>query len=263
MDVLARPQKSCERFFEIAGGENYVRTEIQAPPVPCWWCADAITAFQTASAGTILSEGNFSTWTSVTQQAPGATSTHQFTPIVSGGNPGAMASDLHFRHDGGEVEAANFDPFFATTDPLSGNFTLTFDYHADPATDPGDEIDGVALLMEQNGHYYHSSADSVVGTNVWQTKTLNGTFNSGNFVPIVNDTGPAIPDFSGATPTRFGLFTYLNGPSGGTWGAEFDNFNLTSTNSISVSPVPEPASMGLMAVGALITLRRRRPLTRG
>jgi hypothetical protein len=165
---------------------------------------------------------------------------------------------------------------------LAGNFNLEqFHYRPDAVYDPSTQgaIVGLVgsfdqgafdnsqvefdtqLALEQDGVIYRGgSGYGLGGAAGWYGPVLQ-SLSAYQFSPT---SVPAAihPDFSASgDPITFGYITEFSFPSGGTRTAGIDNWYYSITN----SPVPEPASLGMLFVAAtaiLVKRRRARPAQR-
>jgi len=202
----------------------------------------------TASA-TVITDGDFSTWTSTIVDPSSATFANSV--VASGGNPGARYYAT-INANGDNLSVANIKGNYTNTAALSGPWTMSIDYlEGEPGTVA---IMGIAFVIQQGSNFWRSVDSAVVGTSTWQTANLvSGTFNPASFQAFGG--APPSPNFSAGVSTKFGLLTYLNGAPA-TYAAYFDNWKLDNTL---LSPVPEPASAVLMlcALSSLFLVRRR------
>ncbi|HQY87301.1 MAG TPA: PEP-CTERM sorting domain-containing protein [Tepidisphaeraceae bacterium] len=206
-----------------------------------------------ALGGILFTEGNFDSWTTHAVHAPGANSGQTFSVSSTGGNPGGMFTAYSTRTDAGQVESAHIKGDQFTLSPLSGSFTLTFDYQRAAAAGTG--FYGTGLAIRQGTNYWYLANGAVNDSATWMTNgVVTGNFNSS--APLNGSSGS--PVLTGGVPTYFGFFTYLNGPPGGVWGSNFDNLVLSTPNNIVMQGVPEPTTLGLLGAIGVIALRRRR-----
>lgn len=119
-------------------------------------------------------------------------------------------------------------------------------------------VNGVTLLLEQGGRYYLNSVGLPGLQGAWFTGSASG-LSAASFVELTDPANGGVdaashPDFSGG-PMRFGLsagFGLLGGSPTLQILARYDNLSVT------ISPVPEPATLVLWLGGAAWVLARRR-----
>lgn len=112
----------------------------------------------------------------------------------------------------------------------------------------------IQLLVEQQGSLYGSSLHTTGLSTSWNVFSKSGTFNETPFARLIGS-GPANPDFSGNTPTRFGFAAGNLGS--GKLTQYYDNFSLESP---AITPVSEPQTYAMMLAGMELvgfTARRR------
>jgi hypothetical protein len=225
-----------------------------------------LTAFAVFVAGSTLaaadpisiSDGNFTNWTL-------ASSSAIFGSVAveaSGGNPGSMLQIGTSTGDGGNPASDTVfatDNNFSTNSALSGNFQLQLDV-LDGGTNVFDESQELYLLVSQasgdpNNPLLYLDPLGPTGVNSsWTTLTFNGVLNPSNFTRA-SFTGPATPDFSGATATSFGFAVFAQ--ESATIVNDFDNFNLSANQ----SAAPEPSTMILFGCGGLLVAFRKAVLS--
>jgi hypothetical protein len=161
-----------------------------------------VIAARAAPAAVVINDGDFVGWIfgSYTVNA----GTASVTLEAAGGNPGARLNVTTVTPGASDTATGTaIKPDYSTSAILAGTpFTVTFDVLSGAGA--FGQGQGVALLVEQGGAVY---ATSLGVTNVqasFTTLSFGGTFNAASFT-LVSGSGPATPDFSGATATRFGL----------------------------------------------------------
>jgi hypothetical protein len=202
-----------------------------------------------ATAGPIsISDGDFTNWTL-------ASSSNIWGLVVlqaSGGNPGNMVQITTSTGDNGNPASDTVfatDNNFSTNSALSGNFQLQVDVLGGPNV--FDESQELYLLVSQasgdpNNPLIYLDPLGSTGVNAsWTTLTFNGVLDPSSFTRA-SFTGPATPDFSGATVTSFGFAVFAT--KSATIVNNFDNFNLSANQ----SAAPEPSTMILFGCGGLL-----------
>jgi hypothetical protein len=190
-----------------------------------------------ASAGFVLSDGDFSGWTY------GTFGTATPTVLETGGNPGARLQVTTVSGSGSGVLATYLG--FSTDAALEGT---SFAWSLDVIKGAGSFGQGQAIgLVIQQGssifldHLYNTGVKSS-----WTTQTFSGTINAANFVRVA---GTGTLDLSGGVATQFG-FSASNSNSG-TLTQFYDNWALE------LGSVPAPGAIALLAVAGLIARRSR------
>jgi len=172
----------------------------------------------------------------------------QQTP--TGGNPGFGREVTHVLGDGTAIGVVHlFNPINIITGP--GGIS-SVSYSLDCLAP--DEQMGVGLSLYQDGFLYVADY-SAVGS-AWQTKGATGLtetmFGQVDLSPSSVVNMSLNPDFDRANSNiGLGFFT-ANSGGPATISGSFDNFN------VEVDAVPEPATMALLALPAIATLRKRR-----
>lgn len=176
----------------------------------------------------------------------------------SGGNPGAFrASTLSFSESGnvthGNISLASvFVP--STLGPV-GSITWRADLRGDPNLD--NATFGYSLLLLQGGVYYTYWGHTASG-GAWQT-VGDSSLVADDFFRADNPNSSSHPDFS-SSAANISLGYVLSKQDSGSGGITtgIDNWSVT------ISPVPEPASSALLAGAGLVGLATmRRYLRRG
>jgi hypothetical protein len=170
--------------------------------------------------------------------------------IASGGNPGAYRRNNHF-YDTGTIQVAHLRNG-ATYDPsvqgAASNIQISYDLiHLSP---PQNQAVAFGLLVFQNGSYYAGPEDLIFD----ESWTHFANTRSASDLNRVAGAGPDHPDFSASGQSFQVGFYSLNNSSGGllTRSAGIDNWNVT------INAVPEPASVGLLAIAGIAAFPRRR-----
>jgi hypothetical protein len=154
----------------------------------------------------------------------------------------------------------------------SGNWFIGFYNSADHITTGGDPRNFIGIQLDDSvaALYHNARSDhndrthngpaniAAGGTTVTWSIDYNGagqtTFSIGSDVNIVLNSGAGYFTGGGGPATvfdRFGIFPGSTSDSSGL--IALDDITFSSTN-----PVPEPASLGLLAIGSLVALRRRK-----
>lgn len=116
-------------------------------------------------------------------------------------------------------------------------------------------IMGVGLIIKQSGKYYVADYGAT-SLSIWQT--YGNTYNASNFVEVVFGNGITFdgnsnPDFNlVGSQLQFGYIAANSSANPVTVPGDFDNF--------SVQAVPEPATLSLLAVSALIGIHRKKAI---
>lgn len=208
-----------------------------------------------AKAATVT-DGDFSTWSfGATINPP---STANVTREAAGGNPDARLNVSTF--SGPTILGTAIKTDYSSSDALAGDpFTLMLDMLNGPGAHGDGQ--GIDFLVEQNGTLYSMGLGNTGSTHVnWDTLTFNGNLNAGGFA-LLSGGGPANPDFSGATPTRFGFGAGNTNSSFLTM--YYDNFSLDSAALTAAVPEPEMYAMLLAGLGLFGVVARRHRGTPG
>lgn len=205
-----------------------------------------LTLYATTAIAETIADGDFMNW------AFDSTGTAAVSWEDNGGNPGNRLNITTV--SGSLVYGTAILSGFGSLLALQGE---TFDLAIDVIAGPGSYGAGQAiqLLVEQNGSIYGNYKATTGYHTDWYTFSAAGTFYDTEFSLLIG-AGPANPDFSGGTFTRFG-FAAGNADSG-TLTQYYDNFSLASP---AIVAVPEPETYALMLVGlglVGIAARRRR-----
>ena len=150
------------------------------------------------------------------------------------GNPGARLNVSTFTTLSSFAYGTGIDLDVTTSQALSGIFSLSLDVESG-AGDFG-AGQAIALLVQQGSNIYGEFLGNTGFPQAsFSTLTFGGTFTSSLFTRWVGS-GPALPDFTGATATMFGFSAY-NADNNRSLTKYYDNFNLTYT-----SATPEPST---------------------
>lgn len=148
----------------------------------------------------------------------------------------------------------NLTPGIAPVDPVTGSFTITFD----PTVDATNQTAGITLgslnlsLGSALSYNYDSATDRL------EVGGLSNGANALFFNPPQNDFWLFIDNFLSGTPL-FDQVGYAQVSAGSNV-----YFTLNQTGSVTVTPVPLPATLPLLAGGlGLIAFLRRRRQSRG
>jgi uncharacterized protein (TIGR03382 family) len=239
---------------------------------PLQWVRAAVTVAATAGIGAAqavtLSDPSFDPAAYQVQvfAAPGQSIT--LSASASDGNPGAALQLDSTLPAPGPATALGRVLLFGgpmAYDPGASGAVGTLDWAMDKwvtiLQPPGFGLaNGVTLLLEQGGRYYLNGVALPNNQGAWFTGSASG-LGASSFVELTDPAngvvdGTSHPDFS-AGPMRFGLSASFGLPGGSPTLqilARYDNLSVT------ISPVPEPASGTLALAGAalLLVLARRR-----
>jgi hypothetical protein len=106
-------------------------------------------------------------------------------------------------------------------------------------------VDGTDLnLDDQVG----TTSGGTVSLNSWNTFMVQLDYSTNTLTGFLNGSQVATSTFDGTTVTDFDLFAAATAFNA----AAFDNYNVSS------APVPEPASLAVLALGGIAMLRRRK-----
>lgn len=227
-----------------------------------------------AAAGSVQAAASFfdgvfnnSDWSlTVLTNATGTGSTAQGFQVLAGGNPNEYRRVRHQlvvtgQPFNGAVHSLHLNNNAFYTPSTQGAISY-IDYKEDsinfvPATVVPGNGQGSGLLILQSGKYYRQQNPLLVmpysGYSNWTANPAPGLlaadFAEVTLAGIVN--GGSNPDFSAAgSIMQLGFYRGNSGNTGYNTDCGIDNW--------SVNIVPEPATMGLVALGALAALKRRR-----
>ncbi|MCY2925529.1 MAG: PEP-CTERM sorting domain-containing protein [Planctomycetota bacterium] len=210
---------------------------------------------------------NNSDWSlTVLTNATGTGSTAQGFQVLTGGNPNEYRRVRHQlvvtgQPFNGAVHSLHLNNNAFYTPSTQGAISY-IDYKEDsinfvPATVVPGNGQGSGLLILQNGKYYRQQNPLLVmpysGYSNWTANSAPGLLSTDfaevTLAGIVNV--GSNPDFSAAgSIMQLGFYRGNSGNTGYNTDCGIDNW--------SVNIVPEPATMGLVALGALAALKRRR-----
>lgn len=212
-----------------------------------------------ASAAVVISDGNFAGWILGSYGVGGGTAS--VTVEAAGGNPGARLNVTTTTNGLSQTAFGTaIKPDYSTTAVLAGTpFVASFD--ALSGAGAFGQGQAVQLLVEQSGAVYALPIGVTGVLPSFARVSLSGTLNAGAF-SLVSGSGPATPNLSGGTTTRFGLAA--GNTNSATLTQYYDNFVLDISPAVSASSVPVPtlsqwslaALIGVLALVA--TLRRGR-----
>ena len=193
--------------------------------------------------GDIIFDGDFIDWDFGSKNFGSGSVT--VTRLASGGNPGACLRVTTYTGD--TVFGLANKPDFSTALALADTpFELQLD--VENRYTAWNQGQGIQLLVEQDSSIYAYGLGVTWWPHDWNTLTFTGTFTESSF-SLWSGSGPATPDFSGGTTTRFG-FAAGNSRSG-TLTQYYDNFSLE------IVPVPGAVLLGMLGLSVVgVKLRK-------
>jgi len=169
-----------------------------------------------------ITDGDFSGWVfgSIATASTNASATASVEG--TGGNPGERLNITTVTQRGTGASGTAINPDFSTAIPLTDvTFILQLDVLNPHQVGYGQAI---TILVEQNSNVYGKGLDVATSNpHNWETVSFTDTFTEDSFTLWAGE-GPANPDFSGSTDTRFG-FAGSNSWSF-TLTQYYDNFSL-------------------------------------
>ena len=213
-----------------------------------------------SNAAVVFNDGDFSTW-SFGSFATGGSAT--MSREATGGNPGARLNVTTVTASLAESAfGTGIKTDYSTTAALAGTgFTLTLDVLSGAGA--FGQGQGLNLLVEQGGSVYALALGITNVQAAFTTLAFSGTLNAASFT-LVAGGGPAQPDFSGGTTTRFGFAA--GNTNSATLTQYYDNVRLDLAAVVAQGPgvpIPLMSSIGLLAliatlgVAGLARVRRR------
>lgn len=222
-----------------------------------------------AQASVIFNDGTFnnSDWSlTVVTNATGTGSTAQGLQVPTGGNPNEYR---RVRHQlvvtgppfNGAVHSLHLNNNAFYTPSTQGAISY-IDYSEDSINFVPDTIvpgngQGAGLLIRQSGKYYRQNNPLLImpysGYSTWTANPAPGLLAADFFevTPLGTVLSTSHPDFSATgSIMQLGFYRGNSGNGGYDTDCGIDNWH--------VNIVPEPASVGLLALGGLLFLNRRR-----
>jgi len=210
---------------------------------------------------TLADDGAWSSadWTDwLTTLGPGGTSTVNYAQ--SGGNPDTMLSVVHHINAGDGTTPAVFTHLLfdaETYTPSSAVPLSDIEFEIDMKW-PGVGIGGCFLqwIIQQDGYVYTNNLGNLAPSS-W-THYSSGQLTAASFVRLDNTS--LHPDFSSTgSEMKFGMrLSNANTSTGPAYDTSdnYDNFRVSSS-------VPEPATVGVLLLGAIPVAARARKMRRG
>ena len=191
-----------------------------------------------------FSDGTFtnSNWTVSTISSGGGGMIDFAGQVSSGGNPASYRRvDLTVNSGSSAIFAINLSTISIYNPQTQGAIT-TVDYSEDSiAFTARSQSSGFCLL--QNGTIYFANALSYFPTATWTTHSVTGQ----HFSDFLDFDGNSSPDFSAnGAPIEFGFWREISAGGGNSFSSSTGIDNWT----VMVHSVPEPATIGLIAMGA-------------
>lgn len=215
--------------------------------------ATAMLAPTSADAAVVINDGSFAGWILGSYAVGGGSAS--VTVEASGGNPGARLNVTTVTNSLTQSAFGTaIKPDYSTSATLAGAaFTVTFD-----ALSGGGAFgqgQAVQLLVEQGGAVYALPIGITGVRAAFTPVVLAGTFNAAAFT-LVSGSGPATPNLTGGTVTRFGLAA--GNTNSATLTQYYDNFVLDITAAMtaatSTAPIPALSPWMIAMLAALLGL---------
>lgn len=211
-------------------------------------------AASAVSANVVYNDGTFdnANWSIDHVYSGGVAGTPSGTHMLTGGNPG------DFRQVGQnsftrELVTWHMRSGAAYTPAIDGALdSIDFSIDLRAIQNLAGTNVGVSLGIEQGGIYYYQPLTYFISNSIGNWVSRSGTFHAADFgqYPLI----ASHPDFSSSgAAMRLGIaFSNDNASNLATRVVDVDNWSVT------LRPVPSPGFTALIALGGLVTTRRRR-----
>ncbi len=204
----------------------------------------AIGASASTCWASVVSDGDFSSWTMFTNQTG-----NSYTVVGTGGNPGAYANfQFNAASHSINMYSAYIKQDYTNTLALTGQtFTMVADRNGAINSPTSSSVNlGFAIQQGSNVWYYTGTELSSYSGSWATSSSVSGSFSSGSFSLI---TGSGSPNFAAGVATKFGFYSHTNNPAG-TYAMAYDNYQLTTSGSLSAVPEPSTLAIGV-AIGVI------------
>jgi hypothetical protein len=193
-------------------------------------------AASSASAVVVINDGSFAGWILGSYGVGGGTA----TAVVesAGGNPGARLNITTVTSGVSQTAFGTaIKPDFSTSATLAGTaFIAQFDVLSGAGA--FGQGQAVQLLVEQGGAVYAAPIGVTGLVGAFSPVSLSGTLNAASFT-LVSGSGPATPNLTGGTATRFGIAA--GNTNSATLTQYYDNFVLdlaAAATAVPGAPIP-------------------------